>query len=321
MRYTDTNTEIDDESVGSAEESDASGGRYVSRARQVVRDGGGLGLIVGVGGGVSLLGAVCAFRRGDRERAFGQLALGGVLVAIALELGRPIDEHAGDGAAVDQTDIVSTAPDIGDLEEGDSGGDRHASGAEAQQVVDSTTDLEEAASNAAADVEEAVTETEAAFEAETETEPETEDEIPESETEAEIPEPDAYERLGAAAFDEHSSEIPVPQEAFNRNVLSLSAEAFWGIRDEDDAVVISERFDPIQDRDGIRYVASSEIDGDRLLTIPDTVLNHWDAVAGGGTAVTSGDEIAFVTAESLKADGQLRLVPEQWFDDVFENGE
>jgi len=38
-------------------------------------------------------------------------------------------------------------------------------------------------------------------------------------------------------------------------------------------------------------------------------------------AVASGDEIVFVTADSLQADSQIRVVPEQWIDDVLEDGE
>ncbi|MDS0475760.1 hypothetical protein [Natrinema sp. 1APR25-10V2] len=302
MSDTETSTEIVDEPVGSASGGDASIGReYVSRAIRGVREGSGLEIAAGIGGGASILGGVRALQRGDRERAFGRFALGGVLVAIALELRRPTDEHTGAEGAVDQTDVVSTAPDIGGLEGGAADEDRHAGGADAQRVVDSSVDLEDVTAGTEPD-------DEAGADVESGTGPA-------------VPEPEAYERLGAAAFDEHSSEIPVPQEAFNRNVLSLSAEAFWGIRDEDDAVVVSERFDPIQDGEGIRYVASSEIDGDRMLSVPDTVLNHWDTVAGGGLAVASGTDIAFVTADSLQAEGQIRLVPEQWLDDVLEDSQ
>ncbi|WP_254761475.1 hypothetical protein [Natrinema marinum] len=298
MSDTDTRTEMGAEFGGDGEHREATGGR-VSRALRAARDGGRLSAIAGIGGSVSLLGGVRALWRGDSERAVGRFALGGVLVAIALELRRSPDERAT-GAAVDQTDVVSTGPDIGNLEGGATSEAEHADGADAQRVADSSVDLEDAASGSESDAAESATGSE-------------------SDTAVEVPESETYERLGAAAFDERSSEIPVPQEAFNRNVLSLGAEAFWGIREEDDAVVVSERFDPLRDHEGIRYVASSEIDDDRMLTVPDTVLNHWDAVAGGGTAVASGTQITFVTADSLEANGQIQIVPEQWLDDVLED--
>ncbi len=303
-------------------------------ALDAVRSGVRSGAPAGVAGLASLLSGVRALRRGDRGHGYLRLGTGGLLLAVALDQRR---------TAGDPTDVVSTTPDIDDLEERsrDAGGEHHA-GDEASEVTGASIDIEDAASNPesgsddAADIDgtdvvgsgpDAERLADAASGSATADEPQraedaesTEDVASEPDA-AESAEPESYEQLGAAAFDEHSSEVPVPQAAFDRTILSLGSEVFWGIREVDDAVVVSGRFDPIQDGSGIRYVASSEVDGDRSLTVPDTVLNHWDAVAGGGMAVASGDDLAFLTTDSLQATDQLRVVPEQWLEDVLEGGE
>ena len=125
------------------------------------------------------------------------------------------------------------------------------------------------------------------------------------------------DRLGTAAVDRQSREVPVPQRAFNQGFLAHSSEAFWGIDDRDDSVVVSADYDAVEGREGVRYVASSEIGADaRELPIPDSVLDHWDEVYGGGTAVTGGDDILFVTTEELAADGLLRVLPAEWAADA-----
>lgn len=126
------------------------------------------------------------------------------------------------------------------------------------------------------------------------------------------------DRLGAAAFDRQSRTVPAPQRAFDRGFLAHSAEAFWGIRTRDDTVLVSQDYDAIESREGVRYVTSSEIGADvRRLPIPDAILDHWDAVFGGGTAVAGGDDVLFVTTESLAADGLLCVLPANWADEVF----
>lgn len=342
MTQRDNTTETGDSPATESEHSESKRSREgVSRTLQSVRGGIESGLPAGVGGGVSLLRGVRALRRGEREHGVGQLVLGGVLVAVAIAQRRTDGRRDENRADIDQTDVVSTAPEIGDLEERDAGGGRHT-GDEARRVagtsidiedVDSSPDLEsdvDATGIDQSDVVETGTDEERLADVANEsTAPEGESDVPErestaAESEAASPasaERESYERLGAASFDEHSGELPVPQRAFDQHILSLRSEAFWGIREDDDAVFVSQEFDPIQDDGGIRYVASTEIDGDRTLTIPDTVLNHWDSVAGGGIAVASGDEIVFVTADSLQADSQIRVVPEQWIDDVLEDGE
>ena len=64
-----------------------------------------------------------------------------------------------------------------------------------------------------------------------------------------------------------------------------------------------------------KYVASSRVDEDRMLQVPDAVTDHWDEVAGGGTAGTGGDELVFAIAENAAGD-RLRVVPAKWADDV-----
>lgn len=127
------------------------------------------------------------------------------------------------------------------------------------------------------------------------------------------PEPGQYRELGRAAYDEYSHDVPVPQQALDLELLALGTEAFWGVR-EDDAVLVSQLYDPIQEADGVRYVGSSEVDEDRMLSVPDVVTDHWDRVAGGGQAVESGTDLAFLTSDDLQADDQVLVVPDPWVD-------
>ncbi len=150
--------------------------------------------------------------------------------------------------------------------------------------------------------------------------------VPADRTEPQYDEPtisegETYERLGAAAFDEHSSEVPAPQRAFNQGELSLNAEAFWGVRDADGAVAVSREYDHIDERPAFRYVASSEVDGDRMLRIPDTIRDHWDTLTDGGVAVVSGTDIVFATSDAFADDSMLLVIPEQWTDEILDEEE
>ncbi|OLZ40183.1 hypothetical protein A6E15_03940 [Natrinema saccharevitans] len=302
---------------------------------RTVRDGVRSGMPAGVAGLASLLSGVRALRRGDRGHAYLRLGAGGLLLAIALDQRRAARDRTG----VEPTDVVSTTPDIGRLEgrERDAGSevagtsidigdaassperssDADAADVDETDVVESGPDAERLADAASG----ATTADEPERADDAESEPDAADDAESEPDAADDAEPESYEQLGAAAFDEHSSEVPVPQAAFDRTILSLGSEVFWGIREADDAVVVSGQFDPIRDGDGIRYVASSEVDGERSLTVPDAVLNHWDAVAGGGLAVGSGDDLVFLTTDTLGADDQIRVVPEQWLEDALEGGE
>ncbi|ELZ12430.1 hypothetical protein C478_10151 [Natrinema thermotolerans DSM 11552] len=306
MSQRDSTTETDEEP---ADERRVAGiDDALAEALDTVRSGVRSGAPAGAAGFASLLSGVRALRRDDRGHGYLRLGAGGLLLVIAIDQRRAARDRTG----VEPSDVASTSPDIEGLEgrERNAGREDHAGGDAASEVARTSIDIEDAASSPESG-DAASGPTTAAESGDAEREPDA----------AEVAEPEAYEQLGAAAFDEHSSEVPVPQPAFDRTILSLGSEVFWGIREADDAVVVSGQFDPIQDGDGIRYVASSEVDGERSLTVPDTVLNHWDAVAGGGLAVASGDDLVFLTTDSLGADDQIRVVPEQWLEDVIENGE
>ncbi|WP_232686075.1 hypothetical protein [Halobacterium zhouii] len=180
--------------------------------------------------------------------------------------------------SVEETDVIDTEPDVG----GEGSVDEASGAAEADHAT----------GQAAPEVEE---ETESGEESQTE----------------------EIDRLGEAAVDGQSREVPVPQRAFNQGFLAHSTEAFWGISRRDGAVLVSQDFDAIQGRDGVEYVASSEIGEDvRELPIPTAVFKHWDEAGGGGTAVTGGDDVLFVTTNGLEADHLLRVLPSKWADDL-----
>lgn len=136
--------------------------------------------------------------------------------------------------------------------------------------------------------------------------------------ESERTEIEGYRRMGAAAFDRESGRVPAPQHAFDMEYLVLNGEVYWGIRETDGVVVVSQRYDPMEDREDERYVASSQVDDERKVKIPDTILDHWDEEVGGGIAVESGDDVVFARAGELEEDNQLAVVPEEWSDDVFD---
>lgn len=128
----------------------------------------------------------------------------------------------------------------------------------------------------------------------------------------------SYERLDDAAVRGNSLTVPVPQRAFNQELLELDAEAFWGVREEDGAVVVSALYDPFQDEPGFRYLDSSVVDDDRMLKISDAVFDHWDELADGGTAVEGGDRLQFLTNDDLEANRQLVVTPEEQAADLLE---
>ncbi|SFK87667.1 hypothetical protein SAMN04487950_1581 [Halogranum rubrum] len=143
---------------------------------------------------------------------------------------------------------------------------------------------------------------------------------PETATQLHIPERESPRRLGSAAFNEYSNRLPMPQHVFDTGLLALGAEVFWGVREADDAVLVSQLYDPIQDGAGLRFVGSTQVDDERMLSVPDVVLNHWDRVAGGGMAVTSGTRLVFITTDALREDSQLLVVPEEWAEELPEEG-
>ncbi|PSP75111.1 hypothetical protein BRC81_16655 [Halobacteriales archaeon QS_1_68_20] len=291
--------------------------------------------MTGIVGGAGLLGGLRALSAGNRERGLVRLALGAGFLATAFVQRRSRRE----GPDVEETDVVDTGPDVDDIadEAGGVGEGDHATGDAAAEVTDTSPDLEavgsalesdsatEAGSGSVDQREVADTGLDSedfteAVEREADDaggEEGTSDEAPAEEGTGDGTEIEDVDRLGKAAFDRQSREVPAPQRAFNQGFLAHSTEAIWGIRSRDDAVLVSLDYDAIQDREGVRYVASSEIGDDaRELPIPDTVLDHWDEVFGGGTAVTGGDDVLFVTTERPATDDLLRVLPAKWADDL-----
>lgn len=323
------------ESEATEQSSDAGEeGGLVSTVRSDVGAQARSGVLAGVLGGASVFQGIRSLESGQRARGVRRMAVGGALLAVAAVQRRVRGDGAGTSIDVDQSDVVDTAPDIDAVADSESGPD-HASGDEAAEVVDTGPDIDDVEPDTGGGSEsptgagpESEGERESAAEQEGETGGQVEtEEAAGSEAESDASsetESDAaaveYDRLGSAAFDEHSGEVPVPQEAFNRELLALDAEAVWGIRD-DDGVVVSQLYDPIADGEGVRYVASTQIDEERVLTVPDGVLDHWDDVSGGPMAVESGDDIVFAASDDLADDEQLLVVPAAWADDVLGDGE
>lgn len=343
MGQSDTGGEISDEDGGTGHDEDGGtvqgladrGREYVPQTPSVIGRGMGSGAAVAVGAGAAIVSGIRALRRGDQQSAFRRLMAGGMLAVAAGAQRRRSRSRGMDRSDVEETDVVDTAPDIEIGGSEDATMDR-ATGEEASEVVDTTIDIEDVESDVESDAEEAEPGSDAESDAEAEGVDQTDvvdtgvdDSGSESDAGTETTEggpavggSEDRERLGEAAFDEQSGRVPAPQEAFNLELLSSGAEAFWGIRETDDAVVVTVEFDQIEATDEFRYVASSEVDDDdRKVQIPDTVLNHWDDVAGGGTAVTSGTDIVFVISDELRAEDLLLVVPEQWADEAFEEME
>jgi hypothetical protein len=62
-----------------------------------------------------------------------------------------------------------------------------------------------------------------------------------------------------------ASRVPVPQQPFDEELLSIGVEAFWSVREAAAAVFLSGYYDALGERDGARDAASSEVDDDRGL--------------------------------------------------------
>jgi len=269
---------------------------YLSNLTPSLERGIESGALAAILGGAGLLSGARALLDGEHGRGIARVALGVGFITAALEQRR---RHSHDeGSTVEQLD-----------------------GEENESVIDVIADEAGIGENEVAVGEESEDETAV----ESDTGPDTigrdtaeRDEGEDGETVADADtETVEIDRLGRAAFDEQSREVPAPQRAFNQGFLAHSTETNWGIRARDDAVVVSLDFDAIQQREGMRYVASSEIGrGVRELPIPEPVLTHWDTVFGGGTAVVGGDDILFVTTEELATDGLLRVLPAEWDDEL-----
>jgi len=126
-----------------------------------------------------------------------------------------------------------------------------------------------------------------------------------------------YERLGGASVSGDSQELPVPQQAVNMELVKQGGEVYWGVREEDGAVVASQPYDPVEDDPGIRFLTSTVIgDDSRQLRIPDAVFDHWDDLVESGSGVVGGDRLEFVTSDELAADEQMLVLPEWQVEDV-----
>lgn len=268
---------------------------------------GGVGRIVtsgtaaAVGAGAAFVSGVRAIRRGDGQGGFARLVGSGALALLALSQRRsspgPTD--------VEETDVVDTAPDLEGVDTGpevnvddpDTNVESEAGSVDQSDVVDTGVGAEGSTEGGPGDVATAADES----------------------GDATVDAQDDYERLGAAAFDEQSGRVPAPQEAFDRGLLSSGAELFWGVDESGNFVVVTVEYDTIEETDGFSYVASSEVDDDeRDVRVPASVLDHWDDVAGGGEAVTSGTDLVFVLSDDLWEEGLLVVVPEQWSDELLE---
>jgi hypothetical protein len=321
MSYGDTSAESTDDRGESGSSSDSESGGPMSTLSRYVRRGAGSGALAGLGGGVTLVRGLRAIRSGRHVRGLSRLAVGGGLVALAARQRRS-KRGAGEQIDIGQSDVVDTAPDIESVGEEPVSRAEHASGDKAKSVVDTSPDIGGIDTDTeASDTNEGQTEpTAATAETDEETSPEpaagtdwgTATET--GEGSAGVPGV-SHDRVGAAAFDEHTGEVPAPQQVFNQQYLSLDAEAVWGIRDND-VVVVSQQYDAIEATDSIKYVASTQVDGNRVLTVPDRITDHWDEVAGGGMAVESGDDVVFATSDDPEADWQLLVVPAAWADEV-----
>ncbi|WP_312909029.1 hypothetical protein [Natronosalvus caseinilyticus] len=338
MNQTDTSARSESKSeVDTVRAAARSGREYLSRAAPSLRRGVESGTVTAIIGGTGLLSGIRALLAGERERGLARLVLGAGFVAAAL--GQRRSQSRGEVSDVEQTDVADTSPNLDAVtdETGDVGEGDHTTGETAVEVADTSPDIEnvesglepesdaESASVSQRDVVDIGVESEDLSEA---TERETGD-VGGEEGTSDVTTTDEgtdagdgtetadIDRLGEAAFDRQSREVPAPQRAFNQGYLAHSTETFWGIRARDDAVLVSIDYDALDGRDEIQYVASSEIGQDvRELPIPDAVLNHWDEVFGGGTAVLGGDDILFVTTEDLTTDGLLRILPAKWADDL-----
>lgn len=305
-----------------------SGREYASEVAPYLRRSVESGTPTAVVGGAALLGGFRAFLRGERRRGLAGLVLGVALLAVAVAQRR--SGGAGRESGVEDTDVVGTGPDVEAIadEAGGVGDEDHAGGEAASSVVDTSPDVEDTASGL-----------ESGAEPDSESGPGSESasvdqrdvvdagvdgqdlaEAAERETEdaSDSVASEDVDRLGEAAFDAQSNGVPAPQRAFNQGYLAHSTEAFWGVRARDDAVLVSADYDAVEGRDGVQYVASSAIGDDvRELPIPDAVLDHWDEVLGGGTAVAGGDGILFATTDDLAVHRLLWVLPAEWADDVF----
>lgn len=112
---------------------------------------------------------------------------------------------------------------------------------------------------------------------------------------------DPHDQLGAAAIQGESNSIPVPQGAFDRELVT-DGEVHWATTD-DGVLVISGEWDSLRDEAGLDVFATSTIDDERTLHIPAEAFEEWGVVGGG-------DTLHFVTTDEMEAKRQMLVVTE-----------
>jgi hypothetical protein len=326
VNQTDTNAPSESR-VETARTAAESGREYASKTVPYLRRAFESDAALASLGGTALVGGLRAFLRGKRRRGLAQLSLGAA--SLATVLARRRSGTRGEGSDAEERDVVHGGPDVESVADEAGGGEEdHATGDAAAAVTETSPNVEDVSAGLDSDSDsDSDIDTESATVDEREvadTGVDTGSIAAESEREAADAgaagiDSDDVDRLGEAAFDGQSREVPAPQQAFNRGFLAHSAEAFWGIRTDDDAVLVSQDYDAIEGRDGVRFVDSSEIGDDvRDLPVPKAILDHWNLVGGDGIAVDGGDDLLFVTTEDLAADGLLRVLPAAWADGASE---
>lgn len=119
-----------------------------------------------------------------------------------------------------------------------------------------------------------------------------------------------YELLGEAHIQEDTRMVPVPQPAINMELVKLSGEVFWGHSEETGYVAASELYDPFEAGEGgFEFVTSSKIDDERMLQIPDAVMDLW-------ADVTVGDHLNFVTADQFQERSQFLVLTDEQADEL-----
>lgn len=278
----------------------ASGRPSASKLLGTLRRGVTSGGFAGLGGGLMVLRGFRAFRRGRRVRGGVRVLAGVLLLAMAGRRRRSASGQGGPGTGVDQQDVVDTSPDVEHVDEAGLDEEEHASGDAAREVAESSVDVEDVSDGADAEAT-----------GDQSADAETEGQV-DFEAEAESPQ----EVIGEGTFDARRG-VPVPEPAFDEGFLELESEAFWGIREHDDAVFVSHRRAVFEDGGGIEYVTSSEVDDQQLLSVPEAVLNHWEGV-DDAEPMTDADELVFATTEDLRWVDVLWIVPEHRADEFSE---
>lgn len=120
-------------------------------------------------------------------------------------------------------------------------------------------------------------------------------------------EPDLHDRLGAAAIRGETDSVPVPQEAFDLELVK-EGEVHWATSDED-VLVVSSSYDSLSEEEGLDVFASTTIDDERTLQIPSEAFDEWDNVTGG-------DTLHFVSTDEMEAEDQFLVVPESQARDI-----